>query len=329
MMKSLSTVFGICAGLCAFSLQAAVSKDFPSETKWMLSLDVQAAQAAPVVTFVADQIAPAKRQEAKNKLAAIKAMFGVDLIKDISKVILAGNGSAEKGGVAYVYGTFDVQRLSTILAGNRNYEQFDHNGVTVMSWNDNKQKFVAFPRTGLATISNSRAALTDALDVLAGKKPGLTADSGFKTVFASTGHDLLTVQAIDVSAIAGEQPKAQALKQAQTLSLHIGAPSPDSLDASLNVTAASDETAQQIQQALMGIQALALLRAGEDTESATLASLAKISGQGRSINVTLSLPQSVIEKVIRQREARQAAKAAARAAAAEARKAAAAPAAAN
>ena len=79
----------------------------------------------------------------------------------------------------------------------------------------------------------------------------------------------------------------------------------------------------------MGIQALALLRAGEDTESATLASLAKISGQGRSINVTLSLPQSVIEKVIRQREARQAAKAAARAAAAEARKAAAAPAAAN
>lgn len=318
MTNRFTFLFGAIFCAQVLSLQAATLKEFPAETKWVLNLDMKAAQASPIINFVVDKIAPAKRQDAQAKLAAIKAMFGIDLIKDIDQLIMAGSGNAEKGGVAYVYGKFDVQRLSTILAGSKNFTTDPYDNFTVMGWTDGKQKFIAFAKPNLAMLSNSKTVLTDALDVLAGKKPGLANDSVFKSTILGTGHDLLTIQAVDVSSIAGEQPKAMALKQAQALSLHVSASKPDALDASLSVTAASDETAQQIQQALMGIQALALLRASEAPEPATLASMAKISCQGTTVDVTMTLPQSMIENAIHQREERKAAKAAAKAAAAAA-----------
>jgi hypothetical protein len=294
----------------------------------MLNLDMKAAQASPMLNFVIEKAAPVKRQQAQVKLAAIKAMFGIDLLKDIDQLIIAGNGNAEKGGVAYVYGTFDAQRLGVILAANEGFTSVRHGAFTVMGWNDNGQKYLSFAKPDLALLSNSQTVLTDALDVLTGQKSGLPPDSVFASALSRQNQDMLTLQAVDMPALVGEQPKAQALKQAQTLRLRVRASQPEELSAELSVTAASDETAVQIRQALMGIQALALLRAAEAPESATLASLAKITGEGRTVNVTMALPKSAVETAIRQREARQAAKAAARAEAAAAATAAA-PAAAN
>jgi hypothetical protein len=306
--------FAFCSIVLTGTLRAANLNEFPAETKWMLNLDMRAAQTSPMLNFVVEKMAPVKRQQAQTKLAAIKAMFGIDLIKDIDQLIIAGNGKAEQGGVAYVYGTFDAQRLSTILAASKGFASVQHGKFEVMGWNDNGQKYLSFAKPNLALLSNSQTVLFEALDVFAGKTPGLDAGSVFKTSVARSGQDVLTLQAIDLPAIVGEQPKAQALKQAQALRLVIHASQPEELDAELAVTAASDDTAVQIRQALMGIQALAMLRAAEAPEGATLASLAKISGEGRNVNVTMALPKSAVETAMRQREARQAAKAAARAA---------------
>ncbi len=299
--------------LCTLSLplMAAELKDFPAGTKWVLNLDIKAAQASPVLNYLSEKVAPAKRQKVQNKLAAIQTMFGIDLLKDIDQLIIAGNGSAEKGGVAYVYGTFDAQRLSTILAGNEKCSALDHNGFKVLIWNESTPKCLSFVRPGLAMLSSSQTALTDALDVLAGKKAGLSASSAFKSSFADTGRNVLTLQALDVPSIVGEQPRAQALKQAQSLSLSVNAAQAETLSAELSVASSSEETALQIKQTLLGIQALALLRAAEEPEQASLASLAKISGQGATVGVTIDLPQTVLENAIRQREARKAASASA------------------
>jgi len=310
MFKRITVLASVLFCAQALTTLAANPKELPAETKWVLNLDMKAAQTAPMLTFVADKMAPEKRQEAENKLAAIKAMFGVDLLKDIDQVVIAGTGNAEKGGVAYVYGTFDVQRLTTILAGSKNFASTQYGAFTILGWNDDGQKYVSFAKPGIALLTNSQTALNDALDVLGGKKPGLAGDSVFAYAFARTGQELLTVQAVDVPNIVGEQPKAQALKQAQSLCLRVSAASPEELTAALSVTASSDETATQIQQALMGIQALTLLRANEEPESASLASLAKVAVQGRTVSVTVTLPKSTIENIMRLRQQREAAKAA-------------------
>ena len=315
-MKRIVLAAGALLCLRTLPTQAADLKDLPSETKWVLNLDIKAVQASPLLNYVVDKVAPAKRQEAQAKIAAIKALFGIDLVKDIDQLIIAGNGNAEKGGVAYVYGTFDPQRLTTILAGSKNFTSTQCGSFTVLGWNDGKQKYLSFAKPGLAMLSSSQTTLTDALDVLSGKKTGLASDSVFKSALSCSGQELLTLQAVDVPSIVGEQPKAQALRQAQALCLHVCAAQPETLSAELSVTAASDETALQVQQALMGIQALALLRSAEAPEPATLAALAKISSKGRTVGVTITLPKSVVESIVRQREERRAAKAAAQTAAA-------------
>jgi len=309
MFKRSLAVAGALACVQAISSRAADLKDFPAQTHWVLTVDVKAAQASPLMTSLTEKMDPAKRQEATNKLAAVKAMFGVDLLKDIDQLVIAGNGDAEKGGVAYVYGKFDAQRLSTILAGTKNYVSADHNGVVVQSWTDekdNKQKCLAFAKPGLALLSNTQATLTDALDVLSGKKAGLAPGSPLSGAFERNGQNLLTLHAYGLSSIVGAAPRAEALKQAESLSLCVGTPGADALNATLSVTAGTEQTAQQIQQALLGIQAIAMLRATEAPESASVASQAKITCRNRTVDVTLDLTKDLIGNVLRARQARHA-----------------------
>lgn len=285
--------------------RAAESTDFSAQTRWLLAVDVKAANASPIMKFITDTIDAKKRSQAEAKLAAIEAMFGLNLLEDIDHLVIAGNGGADKGGVAYVYGKFNVQRLTTILAGSKQYESVKHNGVAVQTWldeSDNKKKSIAFPTPNLALISNNPASIEDALDVLAGEKPGLAANAPLGKTLSRTSGNLLSLSAFGLSSIIGAAPNAEALRQAEALSLTIRANGENSLDADLAVTAANDATAQQIHQAFLGIQAISMLRSAEAPESAAVATQAKVACEGRTISVTLSLPKSTIETVIRARE---------------------------
>ncbi len=305
-MTALALLLALAAPLLA---PAAEPRDLPADTKWVLRLDLKAAQAAPLMSAVIGKIAPAKRREAQAKLAAFKALFGVDLLQDIREVVIAGEGQAEKGGVAYIYATFDTARLTTILAGNPTFTSTDQNGFKLLSWTDDadkKQKFGAFVRPGLTVLSDRRESLVGALEVLAGQRAGLPADSPLRPAVASGAQDIVSLMAADVPAIVGNQPKAQALRQAQSLAFRIHAARPDTLSAALTVTAPTGETALQIQRAFLGIQALSLLNAAEAPEQATLAQHVKVAGDGQTVTVTLDLPQAVIEEAVRQHHARTA-----------------------
>ena len=290
------------------SSHAVGSDELSANTKWVLTADFKAANASPLLKFITEQINAEKRKQAEAKVAAIQAMFGVDLLNDIDYLVLAGTGSAEKGGVAYVYGSYDRQRLSTILAGADNYSSVQHEGTAVHGWldkNDNRQKYLAFAKSGLMLLSDQQQVVKDALDVLGGRKPCLTSGSPLSQAFQRSPENIISLYASGLSSIVGEEPKAAMLKQAQGLALRIRASGEDALSADLTVTADTAETAQQVQQALLGIQALTLLRAAEAPESAALAGQAKITLDGKAVGVTLSLPKSLIEKTIRSYQSRE------------------------
>lgn len=311
MFKRTLTAASLLVCALAFSSYAAELKDFPAQTRWVLTMDVKAVQNSPLLNDLVGQMDTNEVRKAKGKLAAVKAMFGVDLLKDIDHLVIAGNGDTEKGGVAYVYGNFDAQRLTTILAGAKDYASADHSGVAVQSWldeKDNKRKHMVFFSPGLALLSNAQNVLTDALDVLSGKTPGLAAESPLSGAFVRNGQNLLTLHACGLSSIVGAVPKAEALKQAEALSLHVSTSGAESVDVTLSVTATSEATAQQIQQALLGIQAIALLRAAEAPEPAAFASQAKITCQNRTVGLTMALSKSLMESALRAREAFESAK---------------------
>jgi hypothetical protein len=288
----------LCA--CVSRLAAAEPGDYPAQTRWIVSLDLQAAQTSPLVTALLGKIDAGKRKEAELKLAAFNAMFGVNLLQTIDRIVIAGNGAAEKGGVAYVYGRLDAPRFTAVLAGAKQYASADRNGVAVQSWfddSDNKKKFIAFARPGLTLFSDMEQPLTDALDVLTKKQTGLSPASPLgEALKASDG--LLTLHAHGIADIVGSQPKAEALKQAEALTLRITTPDAATLNATLSVTATSDETARQIQQALAGIQAIAMLRAAADPHTSAIAAQASVSGKGRAVEVALTLSADQLARLL-------------------------------
>jgi hypothetical protein len=290
--------------LCASAprLTAAEPGDYPAQTHWILSLDLKAAQESPLVASLLGKIDAGKRKDAEAKLAAFNAMFGVNILKDIDKITLAGNGDAEKGGVAYVYGRLEEQRFTPVLAMAKQYASADRNGVALQSWfdeGDNKKKFIAFAKPGLVLFSNAQQPLSDALDVLTQKQAGLPPGSPLSGAFKTDAAGLLTLHAHGIAAIVGSQPKAEALKQAEALSLRITTPDAGTLRAALSVTAANDQTARQIQQALAGIQAIAQLRAADDPQSAALAARTSITGNGRTVEVALTLSVDQLVTLLR------------------------------
>ncbi|HRR33711.1 MAG TPA: hypothetical protein P5026_06415 [Kiritimatiellia bacterium] len=309
--KSVFAIASVLTLASASHLCAIEARDFSDQTRWVLTLDMQAAHASPMLAFVADQIDTAKRQEAERKLAAIEAMFGVNLKKDIDHIVIAGNGDASKGGVAYVYGRFDTQRLTTILAGADDYSTSNHHGTVIQRWHDNsdkKKKCAAFAKPGLALFSDQVEPLAQALDVLGARRPSLPADTPLRAAFTPSPGDVLTLHATGLSDIVGSQPNAQALRQAAALSLRIGTPDAETLKATLAVTAADEQTAQQVYQALMGIRALAMLRAAEEPETAALATQIGISCDGTTVQVDFGISKTQLHTALQNRKARLAAK---------------------
>lgn len=295
---------------CACRLSAIEARGFSAQTRWVLTLGLPAAHASPMLAFAADQIDAAKRQEAERKLAAVEAMFGLNLKKDFDHIVIAGNGDASKGGVAYVYGRFDTQRLTTILAGSSDYSTSNHYGTVIQSWRDNfdkKKKCLAFAKPGLALIADQVEPLVNALDVLATRRPGLPANSALRAAFSPSAGDVLTLYIMDLPAVVGTQPNAQALRQATSLSLRIGTPDEETLEASLAVTATNTQTAQQVYQALMGIQALAMLRAAEEPETAALATQIGITCEGSEVKVSFGVSKTQLQTTLQNRKARRAA----------------------
>ena len=116
--------------------------------------------------------------------------------------------------------------------------------------------------------------------------------------------DVLTLHASDLADIVGTQPTAQALRQAKSLSLRIGTPNAETLKTALAVTAADEQTAQQVYQALMGLRALAMLRAAEEPEAAGLASQIGITCEGSAVRMDFGITKAQLQTVLQNRKER-------------------------
>jgi hypothetical protein len=310
-MPKPKTLALILAGLAAFAQAApalaAEPKEFPAQNQWVLTLDVKAFQASPLWPFVLDRMEPGKRQETEQKYEAFKALIGADPLKSIDLLVLSGTGDVSQNGVAYVYGAFDEPRLTALLAGAKSYASADVHGLNVQNWLDGEtRKYLTFARPGLILSSNSQTALTNALAVLRGDRPGMSADAPAAAAFARDGRTLLALHAGNVASLLGQGGMTDALKLAETLSLSIALPDADSLAASLSATAATDEAAQQLRQMLLGLQALGQIRAGAAPEEggaaqrlffSAFAKSAKISGEGRKVGVSLTLTRALVDEL--------------------------------
>lgn len=293
------TIASLTAGLAATT--HAQSTPIPEQSQWLLSLDLKAAQQSKLLTTLLNAIDPARKQKAERQLQGFNAMFDIDLLNVIQRVVVAGASAPDQSGVAYIYGTLPQERITTILGLSKEYTSSDYHGTDLQSWfdaADKKTKFLAFSAKGVTLLSNNRESITAALDALDGRTSALPVNSPLALAHQNS-TDLLTISAQGLATLTGAQPQVQMLKQAEALNLTVNTPDEQTLALKMGVATKDAATAQQLQQALVGIQALTMMNAKDQPDLAALAQQLSIQLQERKLDLSLNLNAATLTNLLK------------------------------
>ena len=283
------------------------AQHFPADAKWALHLDLKALNEAPMGQFLRQMM----DAEGQRGLASLKAMSGIDLTNDVDSVVVCGKGDAQAGGLVYAYGRFNLQKLTAIAGGAKEFQNKAFGERSLLSWSDKgKRTSLCFIDPTLVVMSQDEGLVQEAVAIIDGKTPGMGADGPFGKVLKHNKDRFFVLQANNLSAMAGTNPQLQLFKQAESVLLEIGQMAgANGLDGTLAIKAATPELAQQLSQAAMGIQALFQLQAAQNPEVAAVAQGVKVGQQDNYVTVNLALTEEMLKKQIQIRaEQRKAAK---------------------
>ncbi len=255
--------------------------------RWVAHVDVDKLKTTQCGRYLLDQLG---KDEPNRKLLAFQAMFNFDPRKDVSSVTLYGSDNRPENTVTLVKGTFDTQRLETLVRAGEGYEESKYGAHVVHSWIDRKHGdrriFASIMADGTVVLAGETS-LGQALDVLDGKAPkavaatfpGLTSDRQTAIFIASA----------DLSGMTNVNPRAAVLSQASTAYLAL-TESGDQIQADIGLGAKTVEAATQIESVARGLVAMATLGQDQRPELAKLAGATTIVRTGLQVAVALRYP---------------------------------------
>ena len=161
----------------------------------------------------------------------------------------------------------------------------------------NEQGFLSIAPGGLAIVGKSSAAVEKGRSVIDGDGANLASGNALAGYPSMSGSFFFLAVAEGFAREAPLPPKAAILKNAQGGRFLVGEIGDDVL-LNLSVRAESPETAQQIQQVVQGLIALATLSSDQDRHLATLARKATVTTQENLVTVGAQIPVGdVLEKL--------------------------------
>ena len=144
----------------------------PAAAQWYLHGDLTGIRETQTGGFILKEL----RQEEADKIADVEALFGFNLLDDLTDVTLFGTGKMDEIAIT-LSGNFDRAHLEEIIVQADDYESATHGEATIHQWEDNgATQHAAFHGKNTIVITQHKDLLELALDVLAKKKPGLQAD---------------------------------------------------------------------------------------------------------------------------------------------------------
>ncbi len=103
-----------------------------------------------------------KKPKSDAQLAGLKAISGVDLMKDVDRVSLFSRVNDDDSVGVVFEGRFDEARLLVLVQANSTYKTYQQGGRAIHEWLDegeDRLKFATFPEPGALILWNSKAAM--------------------------------------------------------------------------------------------------------------------------------------------------------------------------
>ncbi len=178
MAQAVSIVLVLASGAVAAPLEL---KQVAADAKWLAHLDLDAVRASTVVQK-AWQKGMEKHKDAQTKLDFVRTMLNMDPTKDVHGITFYGQQIGKPAGVAIVSAAMDPDRILGLTAAISGRETTRHGDCDIHCWTRKRHEHTwaiaaAFRGKDQLVVGNSVESVKAALDVLAGKSPGLTADA--------------------------------------------------------------------------------------------------------------------------------------------------------
>ncbi len=280
-------------------------KQVPADAKWVIHLDIDAAQQSTLGKIVRDHLQGDPEFARKSK--EFETFTGTRLLEDIHAVLLFGRDFEGPKSVLVIHAKLDAnllrQNLRTIKPDFASKFHGDHE---VMTWagDNGVPVFACFHSPTATVISQSFDEMTASLDVLDGKSSGLKADSlmagksalGTFLFVASDRLQDLAKRNKDISPI--------------TRSADAGAITFGETDRQLflhgMLVSSSNELAKQTRMALDGLRMFVVMAANDknkavDSKTAAIADMlrnATVDVKDRMVNVEIKLNVNAILQLL-------------------------------
>jgi len=274
-------------------------ESLPANAKWVLHLDVKALRDSPLGRELLTALAGSP-QEAD--LQVFEAAFACDVRRDLVAITVCGAGGEAQGGVAYLRGNWDLQKLSAMLAGNQPSATASYGRHTILNWSGVKadgseRQSVCLVSSNLVLLASREAALRQALNALDGQAPTLATLPRFRRLAAADTNAFLRIVAVDLKEIVADQLLAVALSSGDSLRLAVSSDGAE-VHAKAVLQEGTPAAALETQQALVGLQAVMMLQGLKNPDIGKIAKSARIEVNGLEVSVVLSASVETVRHLV-------------------------------
>lgn len=287
----------VSAGLFAAPLNLAA---VPADAKWAFHVDFESFSASQFGQLVTAEIL----RQHQPKVDALKQLLGSDLTHDIHSLTVFGPDADEANAVALIQGQFDREKLLSLLVINPAYRESEYEGAALYHWKDEqrgKDQVGTFAAENLIVISQSAERVRTMLDVLAGQKASLAAqsDSALGALLEGTEGVFVAAAATDLSSLTGGHDHAAVLQNSRMMSVIVNEIEGD-MCAFVQLEAKHVEAARQVEQVVRGMLAFAALQVQHLPELAPLVQACGVTRTDSSLAFEFRYPSAKLFALMRQ-----------------------------
>ncbi len=274
-------------------------KRIPSDTRWMVHLDIESL----VKTRVGDFISQALQRDFKEEIEEFQAQFGKNLslgMNSVRSITAFGSGyelTPDSGGVLVLNVDGKIKDVATGLLVQQALAGADDAKATVKEvpnddfslYSIQSEVFVSFDDQDVVFLSKSRKEMNEARAIWSGKKSGMDASSSFGNLSELRDGFFFLAVAEEFNQKLPLPPQANFLKLAESARVVMGESRKD-LFAELKLKAQDDKSALQTQQILQGLLAIAPLLAADEPIVQNLVSGSSLTNEKQVISLRFNYP---------------------------------------
>jgi len=275
----------------------------PADALWVIHLDMEKLTSSALFKMLTGE---GGGIDIQKKAGQFSEKLKMDPFKDIKAVTVFGRGEAGEEPVVAVSGNFDKTYLIGLLKAESSYKETPYGKYTLYNWED--EHFGVFVNDNLVLITEKEADIKSALDALDGKAKNVSASPLVARLQKESAGAIAVFAVADIAGLTGERKGAAASHEIPAMLAKMqsatGAISEtgDKVNLKVEIGAASDQVAKDIEAAVRGVIALVNLQfTDSDAQVLTRGINVKVEGQRVRIDASYLVPE--LTKIIKDRKA--------------------------